>query len=493
MEKIGKSTTLDDGLDVAQGGCQDLHKPTAQPPRDLFTTEEAEVDFRGVSWQGAAIIVTKFQIGLGVLGLPSTFHTLGFFLGLLCFITIALMTTVSGYVCGNARQYYPQMHNIGDATEVMFGKGGREVVGVIYYIYLALVSGAAMLTTSVALNALSDHGACTMIFVAVTCAAAFVLGTGFRSLERVSWLSWIGVAGIITGIWVVAIACLAQDHPAAAPPGPVDLAVRVLPDTTFSEAMRAISNQLFAVGASGTFFSVSAEMKKPELFTRSLACGQSFIVLTGITIASIVYGKVGQYLASPALGSAGPLIKKVSYGIALPGLVVTAVLYSHIAAKYCFVRILRGTPDLQSNTPKHWIVWSGSMFTTVAFGFVVVGVVPFFDNFLSLVGALVNPVLTNIIPGLMILFFLATRPVKAVQGVHYVNGAEVTSARNWLTQAFRVYRDGWRETAALAMACSMILIGALIMVGGTYATVISIQASYAKGEVSSVFSCANNS
>lgn len=57
-----------------------------------------------------------------------------------------------------------------------------------------------MLTTSVALNALSNHGTRTMIFVAVTCVAAFAIGTSFRSLERISWLSWIGVAGIVLAL-----------------------------------------------------------------------------------------------------------------------------------------------------------------------------------------------------------------------------------------------------------------------------------------------------
>lgn len=492
-DKINKPSTNHDGQDIDNGRCQDLKKPVLPAQQDLFTSEDADVNFRSVSWQGAAILIVKFQIGLGVLSVPGTFHTLGFFPGLLCFIIISLMTTVAGYVCGNARQYYPHMHNIGDAADLLFGAWAKEFVGLAYYIYLALVSGAGMLTTSVALNALSDHGACTMVFVGVTCAAAFILGTGFRSMEKVSWLSWIGVAGIIIAIWIVAIACLAQGRPAAAPagPDPIDKNIRAFPDTTFAEAMSAVANQLFAVGASGTFFSVSAEMKRPELFTRSLAVGQSFIVATVIVISSIVYGKVGQYLASPALGSAGPLVKKVSYGIALPGLIVTAVVYSHIAAKYCFVRLLRDTPHLQSNTPKHWIVWAGSMAVTAVFGFVIVGVVPFFDSFLSLVGALVNPIFTNVVPGFMILFFLAKRPEKGV-GVGF-SDISAMSARDWLVSAFGAYRRGWKDAVALAVACFMILAGGLIIVGGTYATVISIQMSYASGEVSGVFSCADNS
>ncbi|KAE8135091.1 transmembrane amino acid transporter protein-domain-containing protein [Aspergillus pseudotamarii] len=494
-----KECTVPDGHGVDGEGCHDLapgvcQKPAVQAPQDLFNQETGDVDFCGVSWQGAAILITKFQIGLGALSLPSTFHILGFFPGIICFIVLALITTVAGYMCGNARQYYPHMHSIGDAAELLFGKGARELVGAIYYVYLALVAGAGMLATSVALNTLSDHGACSMIFVAVTSASALLLGTGFRSLEKVSWLSWIGVAGIIIAIWITAIACLTQNRPAAAPStSPINLDIRVFPNASFSEAMAAISSQLFTLGASGTFFSVSAEMKSPELFTRSLIRGQSFIVITNIAISSIMYAKVGQYLASPALGSAGPFIKKISYGIALPGLVVTAVLWSHVAAKYWFVRILRGTPHLQSNTVVHWSVWVGSMVITVIFGFVIVGVVPFFDNFLSLVGALVNPVFTNIVPGFMLLYFLAKRPTRAVDGVQHIDTERSVSVRKWLLEAFKAYRNGWKEVMVLTLACFMILTGALIIVGGTYATVLVIKASYDEGRVSGVFSCADSS
>ncbi|KAH7187168.1 hypothetical protein DER44DRAFT_857578 [Fusarium oxysporum] len=259
------------------------------------------------------------------------------------------------------------------------------------------MAGAGMLTTAVAFNALSDHGTCTMVFVAVACALAFVVGTGFRALEKVAWISWVGVGCIFAAIWTIAIACLTQDHPAVGPQtGPIDLDIQVLPKTTFTAAMTAISNQLFAVGASGVFFSITVEMKEPQKFTRSLIWGQGFIVLTCIAIASIIYGKASQYLENPALGSAGPLMKRISYGIALPGLLVTVVLYTHIAA----------------NTVKHWMVWIGSMFVTAIFAFVVVGVVPFFGSFLSLVGALVNPIFTNILPGFMLLFYVAKQPVK---------------------------------------------------------------------------------
>lgn len=495
------SKDIEETAHLEHGDPEKMNSDTTNDPKneistqqDLFAADDADINFRSLTWQGAAILIAKLQIGLGALSLPSTFHVLGFVPGILCFIFLSCMTTVAGYVSGNARLYYPQIHSISDAAEMILGKGAREVIGAIYYTYLTLVAGAGLLTTSVGFNALSDHGACTTLFVGVTCIAAFIFGTAFRSLEKVSWLSWAGVAGIIVAIWVTAIACLAQDRPADAPSTtntPLNLDIHIFPQTTFSNAMSAISSQLFAVGASGTFFSVSAEMKKPELFTRALICGQSFIVATCIAIASIVYGKVGQYLSSPALGSAGPLIKKIAYGIAFPGLVITAILWSHVAAKYWFVRILRGTHHLQSNTITHWVTWVGSMAVTVALSFVIVGVIPFFDDFLSLVGALVNPVFTAIFPGLMILFFIGMKPTKVQDSPRLERRAY--SIREWLPLALAKWRDGSTEMLALYGAIMMILVGIYIVVGGTYATILKIKMSYDQGRVSGIFSCADNS
>lgn len=47
----------------------------------------------------------------------------------------------------------------------------------------------------------------------------------------------------------------------------------------------------------------------------------------------------------------------VAYGIGMVGLIVSACLYLHVAAKYLFVRILRNTSHLQANTVIHWGTW----------------------------------------------------------------------------------------------------------------------------------------
>lgn len=59
------------------------------------------------------------------------------------------------------------------------------------------VSGAGILGISIGLNAVSVHGTCTAVFVAVAAILGFLLSS-IQTLGRITWLAWIGVICIIT-------------------------------------------------------------------------------------------------------------------------------------------------------------------------------------------------------------------------------------------------------------------------------------------------------
>lgn len=58
-----------------------------------------------------------------------------------------------------------------------------------------------MLSISIALNALSSHAICTAIFVAIAAIVGFT-SSSIQTLNRISWLAWIGAGCIIVaGKW----------------------------------------------------------------------------------------------------------------------------------------------------------------------------------------------------------------------------------------------------------------------------------------------------
>jgi hypothetical protein len=61
-----------------------------------------------------------------------------------------------------------------------------------------------------------------------------------------------------------------------------------------------------------------AELEDPREFPKALALLQAVNISLYTIIALVVYRYAGDSVASPALGSTGPLISKIAYGIALP-------------------------------------------------------------------------------------------------------------------------------------------------------------------------------
>lgn len=61
-----------------------------------------------------------------------------------------------------------------------------------------------------------------------------------------------------------------------------------------------------------------AELKDPHDFPKALCMLQGIDISIYIVAAIVIYRYAGADVASPALGSAGPVISRIAYGIALP-------------------------------------------------------------------------------------------------------------------------------------------------------------------------------
>lgn len=59
------------------------------------------------------------------------------------------------------------------------------------------ITGSAILSVSIGLNAVSSHGICTAVFVAVAAICAFTFSC-IRTLARFTWLAWVGLISILS-------------------------------------------------------------------------------------------------------------------------------------------------------------------------------------------------------------------------------------------------------------------------------------------------------
>ena len=149
------------------------------------------------------------------------------------------------------------------------------------------------------LNAVSFHGTCTVVFVVVA-AVICIIFSSIRTLDRVSWLGWIGMTSILAAVITLMASVGTQDRPADAPAtGDWNKEVNVTPQTTFVDAMNAVTTVVFAYCATPAFMSIVGEMKRPQDYNRSIVASQTFITMLYLVVGGVVYHYVGQYIASP--------------------------------------------------------------------------------------------------------------------------------------------------------------------------------------------------
>lgn len=111
---------------------------------------------------------------------------------------------------------------------------------------MTAVTGSGILGVSIALNAISTHGACTAIFVVIAALIAFALAS-IETLGKISWLGWIGMISILSAILTLTVSVGVQDRPALAPQvGNWTKVVHITNNPTFSEAISAVSGLVFS-------------------------------------------------------------------------------------------------------------------------------------------------------------------------------------------------------------------------------------------------------
>jgi amino acid permease len=87
---------------------------------------------------------------------------------------------------------------------------------------------------------------------------------------------------------------------------------------SFAPAFLAVTNIIFAFAGHVAFFSFISEFRDPKEFPKALCMLQITDITMYVVVAIVVYRYGGVDVASPALGSASPIVVKIAYGIALP-------------------------------------------------------------------------------------------------------------------------------------------------------------------------------
>ncbi|KAL2404261.1 DnaJ-like protein subfamily C member 7-like protein [Exophiala dermatitidis] len=377
---------------------------SAHQTADPFCDDDTEdgVKYRTMAWWQCTMIMIAETISLGILSLPSVLATIGMLPGAILIIGLGIVATYSGYVIGQFKMAHPWVHNMADAGYVLFrplgprcGAVAREFFGAAQTIFLIFSMASHILTWTICLNTLTDGAACTIVW-GIIGLILFWLFDIPRTLLKVSWLSCASFLSITTAV-IVTMAGVGAKNPAHGD-------FKATHTTPFVTGFLSVANIVFAYAGHVAFFSFISEMKNPADFPKALVALQ--ITDTGMyfLVAMVIYAYGGDDVDSPALGTAGHIVGKVAWGLAIPTIIIAGVIYGHVASKYVYVRLFRGTRHMSQRTWLSVGTWLAITLTMWLLAWIIAESIPNFNDLLALISSLFAAWFTYGISGVFWLF-----------------------------------------------------------------------------------------
>ncbi|KAF1928669.1 N amino acid transport system protein [Didymella exigua CBS 183.55] len=355
--------------------------------------EGAEIQYKTCVWWHTGVLMLAENVSLGVLALPQALAVLGIIPSLLCICFLGVIATYTGWLIGEFKLAYPQVQSFPDCGELIAGHIGREVMAAGSVLILIFISGAHILTFTVAMNALTEHGTCTLIFAIVGLIFCFVLGLP-RTFKNVSKLSILSCASIIVAVFVAMIG-ISISKPDA---GHI-LAVR--PGIPFVKGLGPVLNIILAYTGHVAFISFQSELADPREFKKALFFEQGITITFYMTISTVIYYYAGPLVTSPALGSASPVVTKVAFGFAIPTIIIAGVVNGSVACKYIYIRMWKGTNVVHQKTIKSLGSWYSICAAFWLVAWILAESVPNFNLLLGLIAALFGSWFSYALPMVM--------------------------------------------------------------------------------------------
>ncbi|KAF4498233.1 neutral amino acid permease [Fusarium agapanthi] len=425
-------------------------------------------NFRTLKRWDTIFILFANQIGLGILSLPSTLKTLGLVPGIIALIGIGVISWYTAYELLQYYRLHPQVLNIVDMTRFVGGRTLESIAGAMMMIQVIFVAASAMVTLSIALNTISSHSVCTVVFIFISCAVCYVFCIP-RTTKFVSHLGIPNALSVLAACILVMVVLGVQGPKGVDNMSEWKREIVIVGNPSFRDGLNACLKIVFAYAANLSFVGYLAEMTNPlqdfKFCLTVLECGSMTMY---VVFAAIFYCLGAEYTTSPILGSTSTTFAKAAFGIALPAIFATGLAYGHIGSKYIFVNVMRWTGNLNevtSNSVKSWSTWIASVTGFWIVVFILSNAIPVFDSILSITSATT------------ISWF--TYGFSAVFWFHMNQG--------------QYFRD--RKKISLTIVNALLIIMSLFMnAAGLWASITELLDIFnSDGGVRGVFSCGDNS
>jgi hypothetical protein len=408
-------------------------------------TAQGTAHFHRLGWKRLTVVLIVEAIALGSLSLPSAFATLGMVAGVILTVALGFLAIYTSDLVGQVKIAFPDVAHYGDAGRLIAGRAGYEIIGAMFVLQLIFLVGSHCLTGTIAfLSIVGDSSVCSLVFGVVSAIILLLLAIP-PSFAEIAILGYIDFASIVLAIGITIIATGIKASEKVGGMSSVAWSAWPKEDLSFADAFIAITNIVFAYSFSMCQFSFMDEMHTPRDYVKSIwTLGLIEIFIYTLT-GALIYAFVGPEVESPALLSAGDLISKIAFGVALPVIFISGSINTTVAGRYIHGRLFRNSITRYINTPRGWITWILLVTLLTVIAWVIAESIPFFSDLLSISSSLFISGFTYYLPPIMWFMLLCKGPYF--------------SKENW-----------WKTI--LNVLC--IIIGLVVLVAGTYSSIVDI-------------------
>ncbi|KAJ5755801.1 hypothetical protein N7533_005344 [Penicillium manginii] len=408
---------------------------------DRHVYESGIQKFSRLGWKRLTVVLIVEAIALGSLSIPSSFATLGMVAGVILTVGLGIIAIYTSYIIGKVKLAFPEVAHYADAGRLMGARlgcprFGFELVNWMLAIQLLFLTGSHCLTGTIAFRNITSSEICSVIFGVVSAIILLLLAVP-PSFTEMAILGYIDFASIILAIGITIIATGIESSHEVGGLAAVDWSAWP------KEVLRSANSHSWM------------KCTPPRDYVKSIwALGLIEIFIYTLT-GALIYAFVGQDVGSPALLSAGNLVSRIAFGVALPVIFISGSINTVVFGRLVHGRMFANSPIRFINTKTGWLTWLAVITVGTILAFIIAEVIPFFNDLLSISSSL-------FISGFTFYF-----PPNDVEG-------------------------SWRDPKNLVTSLvnlAVFLIGMVILVGGTYSSVDDIINKYNAGTVHGVFTC----
>jgi len=369
---------------------------------------------------------------------------------------------------------HPQIRDVCDIGQMLFWnkKWAFYATAIMFVLNNVFIMGLHCLVGAKWWNTITSHGACTIVFAAVTAIVSFAASLP-RTFNTLATLASASAGFTFVSVILAAAFSGVDGKPAGYPDkGPLEVYAVTPSSTTFVLGMSAFMNISYTFIGQITLPSFIAEMKEPKDFPKALWAVTICEVIIFSLVGGVVYGYTGSnYMTSPAFGSiSNEVYKKVAFTFMVPTIIFLGVLYASVTARFVLFRIYGSTSRHRTgHTVVGWATWTGILAVLWVFAFIIAEVIPFFSDLLSLMSSLFDSFFGFIFWG----------------AAYFQLRSERFGPNYWRTRGLRGY-------VGFFFNILLCFIGMLFLTAGTYATVQSIIDGYEADGFGGPFTCADN-